>query len=193
MHRADWALRAIVALWLLWTFTWLVWAGFAKRAKRVEALHSRVIQGLLGGAGGLLLVAQHALPLGPLDARLWPRTQVTRILAVGLVAAGLGFAVWARAVLGRNWSGRVTLKEDHELVEAGPYALVRNPIYTGILTALSGVVALLGQPRGLLGLAAFAATFVYKVRVEESFLEAEFGERFLDYRRRVKSLIPFVA
>src|SRR5215510_2408112 len=51
---------------------------------------------------------------------------------------GLAFALWARITLGRNWSGTVTVKEDHQLVQNGPYSISRNPIYTGILIAFFG-------------------------------------------------------
>jgi len=70
-------------------------------------------------------------PLEWLDRRFLPDTITTYWLGLLMVGVGLAFAVWARLHLGRNWSGRVTVKEDHELIRSGPYSIVRHPIYTG--------------------------------------------------------------
>src|SRR5215467_12702020 len=91
---------------------------------------------------------------------LWGLWVVTWLLAawwiarvgVALTAIGLGFTVWARVQLGRFWSGTVTLKEGHELVRTGPYAVTRHPIYTGLLLALIGSAMARGTLGGLLGL-----------------------------------------
>ena len=64
--------------------------------------------------------------------------EVVRIAGAVLTGGGVAFAVWARRHLGRNWSGRATMKIGHELVTSGPYDFVRHPIYTGVLTALLG-------------------------------------------------------
>jgi protein-S-isoprenylcysteine O-methyltransferase Ste14 len=50
--------------------------------------------------------------------------------------AGLSLSVFARFVLGRNWSSAVAVKQEHELVQAGPYRVVRHPIYSGFLLEL---------------------------------------------------------
>jgi hypothetical protein len=75
--------------------------------------------------------------------------------AVGaaLTALGLSFTSWARVHLGRNWSGTVTLKDDHALIRTGPYRRVRHPIYSGALLALAGTVLAVGQWRGVIALA----------------------------------------
>ncbi len=74
------------------------------------------------------------------------------MLATVLVALGLGFSAVARAWLGGNWSAEVTLKQGHELVRDGPYALVRHPIYTGVLLALTGTAVAVGNWRAIIGL-----------------------------------------
>jgi len=55
-----------------------------------------------------------------------------------LTAIGIGFAIWARVNIGRNWSSHPAMKEHHELVTTGPYAYVRHPIYSGIMLAALG-------------------------------------------------------
>ena len=105
---------------------------------------------------------------------------------------GFGFAVWARIVLGRNWSGIVTVKEDHTLITRGPYEWVRHPIYTGILLALLGTAVTLGTVLNLVEVPVVALAFWLKMRPEERFMLETFGEQYAVYRRQVKALIPGV-
>ncbi len=58
----------------------------------------------------------------------------------------------ARIWLGENWSGRITIKENHELIQTGPYAITRNPIYSGFLLAFAGCSMSLGLLKGYLGI-----------------------------------------
>jgi protein-S-isoprenylcysteine O-methyltransferase Ste14 len=131
-------------------------------------------------------------PLGALDRRFLPRSETAYWCFAALTAAGLMFAVWARAHLGRNWSGTVTVKEEHTLITSGPYAAVRHPIYTGLLTGFLGSALALGTWRGLL---AFAIVFVAlwrKLLVEESFMAQTFGDSYAQYKARVRALIPYI-
>jgi protein-S-isoprenylcysteine O-methyltransferase Ste14 len=111
---------------------------------------------------------------------------------LALTLAGAGFAIWARAYLGRNWSAIVTIKEDHRMVRSGPYALVRHPIYSGFLLALLGSALALGEVRGLVAVALAFLAWWFKSRLEEQFMEQRFGAEYAVYKRRVKALIPFV-
>jgi protein-S-isoprenylcysteine O-methyltransferase len=106
--------------------------------------------------------------------------------------AGLGFSLWARFALGRNWSGTVTIKRDHELVRSGPYAIVRHPIYSGILLALLATAIARGHLGAFVGLAVAALTLRLKALSEESFMVEQFGAQYSAYQREVKALIPFV-
>jgi protein-S-isoprenylcysteine O-methyltransferase Ste14 len=111
-------------------------------------------------------------------------------LGLLLTIAGLLFACWARVVLGRNWSGVVQLKQDHELIEAGPYHYVRHPIYSGLLLAFLGTALMIGEWRALLAAAIIAISFWRKLRLEERWLGEYFGAAYADYMRRVKALVP---
>ena len=86
----------------------------------------------------------------------------------------------------------MTVKEDHELVQCGPYRLVRHPIYSGFLLAFAGSAITFGQLRDFL--AVVLALFGWKMKFlgEEAFMEGRFGTQYAEYRRRVRSLIPFV-
>jgi protein-S-isoprenylcysteine O-methyltransferase Ste14 len=90
--------------------------------------------------------------------------------ALRLVFLGLAFAVWARRHIGSNWSGTVTVKENHALVRTGPYAWVRHPIYTGLLAAILGSAIARGELRGVWAVALCTIAFVSKLRTEERWM-----------------------
>ncbi len=114
-----------------------------------------------------------------------------RYLGAAIAAAGIGFAIWARSHLGRNWSPYPSLKEGHELVTAGPYRFVRHPIYTGIFAAVFGT-ALAQGPAWFVALAAAGAVFVWRIRAEERIMEAQFPREYREYRRGTKAFIPYI-
>jgi len=113
-------------------------------------------------------------------------------VGVALTAMGIAFSIAARAWLDGNWSGTVTLKQGHELIRNGPYALVRHPIYTGMLLALFGTALVIDRWRALIGFAILVAGLLYKMRVEERFMAEQFGDVYARYRAEVPALIPFL-
>ena len=117
-------------LWLAWLGYWFVAALNVKRTERRERFGSLILNRAPLAIGACLLAFERQ-PFFWLSARFLPLSQVFYWIGLFMLAAGLGFAVWARRCLGRNWSGIVTVKQDHELIRSGPYALVRHPIYTG--------------------------------------------------------------
>lgn len=187
----DWHYWLIVAIFALWEFYWFVAALGTKRATQKEALLTRIPVVV-----GIVLAA--ALLLAPgwfgsfMEGSFTAHTDATYLPGLALACAGMGFAFWARATLGRNWSGRVTIKENHELVTRGPYGLVRHPIYTGALFGFSGSALALGHVGGLFAVAIMLSIFVHKIRLEERVMGQHFGERYVEYRRKVKALIPFL-
>ena len=182
--------HVIPALWLAWGLYWVVSARGGKTVRRRESWVSRaahLVPLMIAG----LLVAVPSLP-GWLGARWLPDTGGAYLTGVGLVAFGLGFSVWARVVLGGNWSATVTLKRGHEIVRAGPYTWIRHPIYTGLLLAFAGCGVARGEWRGILAVLIAGAALWRKLRLEERWLTEEFGTRYTDYRRETWALIPFV-
>jgi protein-S-isoprenylcysteine O-methyltransferase Ste14 len=181
----------VQALWAAWALYWLISAGDVKATARSEGAASRATHLVPLAIAGVLL-ASRRLPIPFLYAQFFEPTRVTFFLGAGIVAGGLAFAVWARAVLGRNWSGTVTLKQDHELIRSGPYRWVRHPIYTGLLAGVLGTAIVLGQWRGLFALLFVLASLWRKLRHEERWLGEIFGAEYARYRSEVAALIPFV-
>jgi len=109
-----------------------------------------------------------------------------------VVILGICFAVWARVHLGSNWSSRPAIRENHTITRTGPYAIVRHPIYTGILTGMLGTAIATGALLVFLVLLVMLVLFLIKIRMEEQFLAEEFGGDYERYRLEVKALIPYV-
>jgi protein-S-isoprenylcysteine O-methyltransferase Ste14 len=191
MHRDALLYRQLMwLLWSAWALFWVLSAAGSKTTKRRESLGSRLAH-VVPLTVGFVLIVWHDVPWAWLGERLWPRSFTAYWLGVALLAAGLGFTVWARVHLGRNWSGSVTVKEDHELIRSGPYAYVRHPIYTGLLAAALGTVIASGTVHAALGLLIVAAALLRKLRIEEGFMRETFPGAYERYAAQVPALIPF--
>ena len=107
-----------------------------------------------------------------------------------VTAAGLLLSIWARAYLGRNWSGTVTVKVGHQLIRSGPYRWVRHPIYSGLILAMIGTAINKGQLCGFVAVVLLWIGFTLKSRIEERFMGTTFGAEYEDYRRTTGAIVP---
>ena len=181
--------NVVWGLWILFAVYWLVSAIRTKRTKRRETVAQRLGY-MLPLIVAFFLLWQPITNRGWLATYLFPASAAIEWGAVAVVAAGIAICFWARWHLGANWSGTVTLKEDHELIRSGPYRAIRHPIYTGILLALLGTAAQIGQVRAFLAVLFALGSFYFKARREESFLSQEFGERFAEHSRHTGMFLP---
>ena len=180
----------ISGCWLVFVAVWLIAAGSTKRTVYRETQAQRLRYWVLLVIACLLLVYGRELPY-PLSLRIIPHAAPIACAAAALCVSGLALAIWARITLGRNWSGVVTLKEEHELVERGPYQFVRHPIYTGILTMFFATALSRGYLPGFVGTLLMFASFWIKLRDEEKLMLQQFPERYRAYQQRTKRIIPF--
>ena len=181
------ALRGALFFWTVFVAVWLVMVLRLKRAKQRETSRQRMQHLLPVFIGFWLLLGRD---WGVLDGRLLPRTPSVPWLGLVLTAMGVGISIWARVSLGANWSGAVTLKDDHELIRKGLYRWIRHPIYTGILLAMMGTALIRGQLRCWVGLLMVLAAFYFKARREENFLRQEFGAGFEEHAKRTGMFLP---
>ena len=181
--------QAVTTLWMVWLLYWMASAWGVRRNERGETAGQRMQTALVLAFGVFLIFARRA-PLGALNHRFVPESFGLRVAALILVVAGLGFSVWARVHLGKFWSSRVTLKEGHQLIQSGPYARVRHPIYSGIALAMLGTALFSGQWRALIGASIFIVGHWLKSRREEALLTSQFGTEYEEYRGRTGSLLP---
>lgn len=181
---------AIIGLWLLWGVSWLTASQWSNSTEKRPGLGAeagyRIVQ-LLGIV--LFFIPAHSYE-GVL--RLWHVGWTGAWLCVALIALGFAFCWWARIHLGRLWSGMVTRKADHKVIDTGPYALVRHPIYTGILLAVFATMAAKGTVLAIVGALLIVIGIWMKARLEERWLSQELGAgAYEEYRRRVPMLLPF--
>src|SRR5262252_1164719 len=137
------------SMWLSWVAYWFWASRNAKPTERREPIGSRLLH-VVPLILAVSLLWGDRVPLAILNQRLFPWSPWLFWVAAIITAAGMLFTVWARIHIGRNWSGVVTIKEGHELIDTGPYALVRHPIYTGLLVAIFGSALARGEWRGVL-------------------------------------------
>ena len=171
----------------VWTVFWIYWivAAFSTKRGRVVWSHELRIRALVIVLAVLVLRTRGLRNSDHLPAP-W------RVgLGFALFAFGLGFAVWARLNIGRNWGHPMSKKDDSELVTSGPYQLVRHPIYFGILTAGVGTAVALNWT-WLIATALAGVYFVYSATVEERHLTERFPEAYPAYKRTTKMLVPFI-
>jgi protein-S-isoprenylcysteine O-methyltransferase Ste14 len=198
-----WAGRSIAFAWLLWAVVWVVMALRTKPTLRREGFGSGLAFRVPIVLSMLLLLLAKRTHLGmALQASgtpwSWLFMRFIRfypgVVFVGapLTLLGIAFCFWARFELAGNWSASVALKQGHELIQAGPYRLVRHPIYTGALVAVGGTACAIGQWRGLLALALTFGAVWYRAGAEERLMTATFGDDYRRYQARVRRLIPFI-
>ena len=179
-------------LWLIFCLVWLVAAFGVKKNVVSRPAWCRlpvrvaivVVVLLLFGRrlNNRLLLASVAVQSG---------SPANALLGTLLCAAGIGFALWARMVIGANWGMPMTLKQGHELVTSGPYATVRHPIYSGVLLAMLGSILVISL-LWLVILFLNGLQFIYAARKEEQLMLKTFPEEYAAYMRRTRMIIPFV-
>jgi len=160
----------VVACWAIFGVTWVIAALFVKRTVERSWSWGRLV--MIGAVALAYWIARYRELLGA--RRLWTPTPGTEWLAAAVVACGLWVTVWARLVLGRNWSGTVTFKQDHELIERGPYRYVRHPIYSGLLLMALGTAMLQAWSSQFVFCGVLVVSFWIKLREEEKLLTRHF-------------------
>lgn len=183
---------AIAGLWTVWIASWIVAAAWSRSTvNRAGAAHQILFRVLLT-VGTILLFGFLSRQFDKTH-RFWPPLAgAPGWSLVAVVTLGFLFCWWARLHLGALWSSNVTRKDDHRIVDTGPYALVRHPIYTGLILATVATALAHGTPLSFLGGVLMVTGMVLKARLEEGFLRSELGPQAYDsYARRVPMLVPF--
>ncbi len=170
-----------------WAAFWIYWlmAAFSMKRGHVpwgRELRIRVLIAILA----VILIRFGALRGQDLNTDPWRAG-----LGLVLFALGLGFAIWARIHIGRNWGTPMSQKDEPELVTSGPYHLVRHPIYSGVLLAGVGTAVALNW-LWLIAVVLAGVYFSYSAKVEERNMATQFPETYPAYRRSTKMFIPFI-
>lgn len=170
-----------------WAVFWVGWlaAAFFMKRERIPWSHELRIRVVV------LVLAIILIRVGVFRGHSLNTDPARAALGLVLFVSGLGFAIWARVNIGRNWGTPMSRKDEPELVSTGPYRLVRHPIYSGILVAGIGTAVALSW-WWLIIVALAGVYFVYSATVEERYLTEQFPDAYPVYRRSTKMLVPFV-
>jgi protein-S-isoprenylcysteine O-methyltransferase Ste14 len=186
-------------LWLIWYVTWIgavVWSAKTEIQMNTDMAGAHRFCIALGVLL-LFLPSGSGRPvfglafLGWCTQKLWREPSWAAWGLFALIAAGFGFCWWARSHLGRLWSGLVTLKEGHRVIDTGPYRLVRHPIYSGVMFAAFATALLRASPASLVGFALITIGFSMTARIEEGFLREQLDD-YDAYSRKVPMLVPTI-
>jgi len=206
MSAFDWIVAGIVVLSMIYisfVLTVAQWLTAVRKGQAVTLLPARkggnwplwtqIALLIVGIALCIPLFYYGWVPLIPIS------TNTDRILdIIGLVVylAGLMFTLWARRTLGKYWglstSLNVKLLDDHQIIQNGPYAFVRHPMYFGAWTFMFGLLLLYPTWTILILLVSMLASFSGRARREEAALAERFGDAWVEYQKRTKLIIPFI-
>jgi len=122
--------------------------------------------------------------------------RVLNLTGLVIFLCGCAFVLWARRTLGKMWglstSRNVKLRDDHQIIQDGPYAFVRNPMYFGWWVAMFGLVLVYPTWVVLLFLAFSVVAFIGRARREDAVLAERFGEAWTEYKKHTRFLIPYI-
>ncbi|MBP1884192.1 protein-S-isoprenylcysteine O-methyltransferase Ste14 [Ensifer mexicanus] len=185
-------------IWVLGIVAWyFIRRPYERRAKRVRVVSNRRSRsetvGLAAALFGLAFVPGFYVATGKPEAADYP----AHAWAVAVGALIFATAMWVfrrtHKELGRNWSISLEIRDKHELICRGPYALVRHPMYTSFLLMGVGQAFLLSNwVAGLAGVVGFAVLFFLRVDKEERMMLEIFGPQYRDYMDRTKRIIPYL-
>jgi protein-S-isoprenylcysteine O-methyltransferase Ste14 len=186
---APWAFILIQVAWAATFVYFIVSAVLTNRIKRREPMGGRLLDTVLLFGGYILLFSGLPVP-GIRNQHFIPPRATLQIIGAALTYLGLSLTVWSRVRLGRFWSGVVALKQDHQLIQSGPYRVVRHPLYSGIILAAIGMAVCVTTWSSVLGMLSLLICFERRAHKEDALLATEFGAEFEIYRQQTGRLLP---
>ncbi|GGI18993.1 methyltransferase family protein [Bradyrhizobium guangdongense] len=188
----TWPTELLALIWLAFLASWVgasFWQGRTKKQVMTRESQRYSLPILIGGILYTPFIAE-ILGWKP----LWVLGNTGITIAALLSVAGIAFAWWGRLHLGKFWSNTITHKEDHRVIDTGPYGIVRHPIYTGLIFGMLVTGFAIGLVTTILGAILISLGMWQKGRMEEVFLSKELGEdAYGAYCRRVPMIIPFTS
>lgn len=190
----EW-LGGLVAYSALGIVLYGVWRGTRRQAGRTVGLSGSWLR------SAWFYLASTAFFFGvayiswiPLPWQISPSTRQGMLVFGSLLYfPGMIFLVWARLTLGKNYfvstGFGAQLFTDHQLITSGPYAIVRHPMYAGLILAATGSL-LIYMTWTTLYFACFAPLMLVRARREEAALSAEFGKQWGEYCKHVPAFFP---
>jgi protein-S-isoprenylcysteine O-methyltransferase Ste14 len=177
-----------IAGFAAWAIYWEA-ASTHRETKRAESRTSRFVHELLVNLGFLTMLVPGMFPW---NLAIPGAPRLLWIAGLAIQAAGFALAIWARRALGNYWSGRIEIKVDHQLIRSGPYAALRHPIYTAILTMALGMLLVFASWNAVAGFVLVVIAYLRKIRLEEANLRNAFGAQYDEYAQSTRALVPLI-
>lgn len=193
MSHSQWNAFAsifVTGCWVVFLAVWVVGALYnARRAPAVRKRGRLSQRWCIGPVIVVLALVDSLLPRGTWEP-LTVHAEWLRVVGAAVMVVAMAFTFWARWRLGLMWTSAPAAKEGHQLRTDGPYAIVRHPIYTGLLGMLVGTTLLNELGGWVVALVVAAVLVRWKLGVEERLMTEAFPGEYEDYKRRVPRLIP---
>jgi protein-S-isoprenylcysteine O-methyltransferase Ste14 len=181
--------QIFLAVWGIFLGYWFISAKNVKQTAEVQFDFRKY-------AGAMVIVVVAIMILGNLGKQytrsVFAAPLGVQILGDGVAILGLGVAIAARRTLGQNWSARVELKKDHQLITGGVYKYMRHPIYTGVILMDLGAILVFPSSATISSAFILAIILGIKISEEEKLMTKHFPREYPEYKKRVKALIPGV-
>jgi len=185
-----------IAIKVVWAVVLIYWVWSSRKIKssaKIESILKRAIQYWLPLViGALLLGPGEWFDHNIIRGQFVPHSYLVESVGLSICIWGALISIWSRLLLGKNWSLAIQLKQDHELIQKGPYSKVRHPIYSGFTLLFLGNAIMVGDWRGLIAVAIVFASFYFKSKKEEQWLTEHFGDQYAKYQKSTRMLIPVV-
>lgn len=186
---------------------------FAKKrlgSERSDKSHDPLYSHLKSTASFLLLLIAQIIFMGRLSLILldaWPPLPILSVIDVGslppqwelcafsalIYSIGFALRIWAIRTLGNFFTFEIGIRDQHEILEMGPYRWLRHPSYTGYIFMILGLGILYGSlPLGAVFLVCVCGFLTLRIIQEEKMLVSHFGQKYISYQKRSKRLIPFI-
>jgi len=176
-----------LGFWAIMAIYWIVKATTDSQTKI-----SFEISSILKLVSSALIIYLPLLIDGWFAKQLFLTNSLTSIMGVVICGMGIMFAIWGRATLGKNWSGKVMIQKKHSLIQTGAYGITRHPQYTGFLFALLGTALVIGQIFSFVWSVFLIIGLIVKAKQEEKILAEKFPEEYPKYKKKVSMIIPYI-
>jgi protein-S-isoprenylcysteine O-methyltransferase Ste14 len=184
----DANVRIVQVCWMILAGVWAILAFAAKPNRERDPMASQLRYRIPTLSSYFLMFVPWFWKGGL--GRMWAPAGRGEIIGAALTVIGVALAIWARLSIGSNWSGVITLKEDHRLIRTGPYARIRHPIYTGVILAMAGAAIVNRRWAGLLAVLMITTAFLMKSRIEEQLMKRTFGSEYDLYCQHTGAFLP---
>jgi protein-S-isoprenylcysteine O-methyltransferase Ste14 len=180
------ALIELMVGWIVWFFAFTGPSRMKHGQEKTKAKNSRWGIGLV--MVGFMFAFAYVRPVDGVH-----KPVAVLIASMILVLPSVVLAWAAARQLGKQWRFQAAISEGHELITAGPYRVVRHPIYTSMLMMLvATTLAWTWWPMAVAAIAMYVIGTEIRVRAEEKLLTEHFGNAYIEYRRRTRAYIPFI-